>query len=292
MEHKQGHWFTRKQGQTGGPFSARVITNHIRIGRLSMDDEISPDGEQWMALRSLPELHPPEAELKAERTRRKLDERTGLDRRQQRSSDAGAPPRGPDRRAREPESDQQHRALRRLLMEKYRAQQPYVFWPLLATLLVLLGLLLLAMLFPSPLPEPESGCDLPAAPGVNWSNCPKMEQDLRGADLSGASLRNSDMTGVVLMNASLTGADLAYANLRLADLSYSDLQQAFLLGANLARADLSHADLRDADLSHADLRDARLGNARLTGARLDNAIWIDGRQCAPGSTGDCLPLGR
>jgi hypothetical protein len=110
-------------------------------------------------------------------------------------------------------------------------------------------------------------CQQAAVPRINWSGCIKRGIRLRGADLS--------------------GSDLTYADFSLADLSGSRMRQARLVGAKLRGADLNHADLDGADLSYADLGDANLASARLAGTVLDHAIWIDGRECAAGSLGQC-----
>ena len=55
-----------------------------------------------------------------------------------------------------------------------------------------------------------------------------MSKDLRGADLTGASLWGADLTGADLRDANLTGADLYRVNLRGADLT-----NAILTNANL-----------------------------------------------------------
>ena len=80
-----------------------------------------------------------------------------------------------------------------------------------------------------------------------------LDYDLRGANLSDASLSD----------ASLRGADLSNANLRGAGLSNADLSDASLRGANLRGAGLSNANLRGADLSNANLRGANLRGADL-----------------------------
>jgi uncharacterized protein YjbI with pentapeptide repeats len=71
------------------------------------------------------------------------------------------------------------------------------------------------------------------ASGLVRAETGQTNQDLRGADLVGASLKGADLRGASLRGAYLIGADLR--------------------GADLRRADLTGADLRDADLSSADL---------------------------------------
>jgi uncharacterized protein YjbI with pentapeptide repeats len=85
--------------------------------------------------------------------------------------------------------------------------------------------------------------------------------DLRGVDLSGASLDGADLHMADLSEALLDGASLAYA----------DLNDANLTSASLRRADLNRSFLRWANLSHANLAGAILCDANLTEAVLGGA---------------------
>jgi len=136
---------------------------------------------------------------------------------------------------------------------------------------------------------PVADCKVAPGPGVNLSGCALDGLAATGLDLTGAVLGNASLAGARLDRAVLHGVDLRYANLATAQLAYARAAGVQLKGANLRAADLAYADLSDADLSYADLTAAVLGGAVLGGARLDQAIWVDGRRCAPGSRGDCLP---
>jgi hypothetical protein len=286
MSYKHGQWYIRKDGEITGPFNGSVIMNHLIVGRLKMQDEVSADKQHWLPLSQQTALHP-DSKID-DKNRRRLDERSGLDRRREKSAvvDAGIE-RGPDRRSLEPELSQRRRLLHRQLMQQYRQRRERLFWPLMATFSLLIALTLLATFFPTTLPLPLPNCNAAASPGVNWNNCLKSRVDLANQDLSAAKMRNSQLDNANLMNTLLDKADIAYANLRFANLSYSRLQNASLFGSNLSQADLSNADLRGADLAYADLRHAKLGGADLTGARLAHTIWIDGRTCADNAVGQC-----
>lgn len=287
MTNKHQQWYVRSAGEISGPFNGSVIINHLIVGRLSMGDEVSPDQQHWLPLAEQTTLHPDTAD--DDKARRHLDERTGQDRRHtQRVVPPEARQRRGERRASEPAFEQNRRALRWQLMQRFQERHQRNWWPLLSTFVLLLLITIMAVLFPTTIPTPLPNCAAPAAPGVNWNNCLKSQATLNEADLSGAGLRNSQLGAASMMNTLLVNADLAYANLRFANLSYADLQGASLFGSNLSEADLSYADLSHADLAYADLSNARLGGSELAGARLDNAIWIDGRICAQGSRGDCL----
>jgi uncharacterized protein YjbI with pentapeptide repeats len=94
--------------------------------------------------------------------------------------------------------------------------------------------------------------------------------NLHGADLSEVNLRGADLNAAGLSDADLSDADLSEANLRAADLS-----EAYLRGADFLRADLRGADLNEAKLSGADMSGARLSAVNLHGADLRGADLSD-----------------
>jgi uncharacterized protein YjbI with pentapeptide repeats len=139
-----------------------------------------------------------------------------------------------------------------------------------------------------------------AAPGVNWRRCVQDGQDLRGLDLSGATLDDASFKRTDLSGALLAGADARRAKFVSATMHDVVLDQARLIRADLTTADLTGASLRGADLtsarlfranlSKADLSGARLANADLLRAVLAGATWIDGKTvCAENSIGQCNP---
>lgn len=91
-------------------------------------------------------------------------------------------------------------------------------------------------------------------------------------DLSGKNLSGLQLIGVNLSKCNLKGSDLNHANLERADLGEASLDRANLSGANLKMANLRLAGMPAANLE-------------LT--TLDGAIWLDGRICAKGSSGEC-----
>ena len=58
-------------------------------------------------------------------------------------------------------------------------------------------------------------------------------------------------------------------------------------GCGLTGANLTGAYLYGAYLIEADLTGADLSGANLSGADLSLATWVDGRDCAQGSIGEC-----
>ena len=87
--------------------------------------------------------------------------------------------------------------------------------------------------------------------GANLSQASVCEANLCGADLSKTDLHGADLSGTYLCWADLHGANLREADLREADLSCADLRETDLRGANLDWAILYGAFLRGADLSWA-----------------------------------------
>jgi len=108
-----------------------------------------------------------------------------------------------------------------------------------------------------------------------------LDEDLRGADFSGANLSHldlsgRDLSGIQLFNADLRGTNLQDANLEGAELSTANLESAILDGANcrqagLGRANLSHASLFRTNLEGATLTQANLEHANLSCANLKHS---------------------
>lgn len=288
MTDSVNKWYVKKAGDISGPFSKQVITNNLKLGRLSSTDEISHDKVTWSLLQLSEHLFSP-TDIAIHSL--PLDERNGFDRRQSESAtqtDSYSSRSQQERRAPESYTHILRRQLRTELFAQYREQARYSTWPIAALIIAILLITLLAITNPTKLPTPSANCDQAATPFVDWSNCQKLYLDLTGQSLTGAQLMNSQLFSAKLLNTDLENANLAYADLRLSDLSYSYLTNAKLLGANLQNVDLSYADLSNADLSFANLAGANIGQAQLEGAVLSNAIWVDGTSCSTDSIGECL----
>lgn len=294
MKHQTTLWYTRRHGYSvSGPFAQSVIVNHLLLGRLNDNDEVSTDQINWQLIYDKSQLQSNHNFLSEEQAKKYLDERDGFDRRYPLDDEEIPVPqrRHNTRRTDEDDSEIQRRRLRSVLMQKFRQRKEAIFWPLMITLSTLTILFILTIIYAKPLPLPLTNCDDPAASNVNWANCIKPQLNLHDKILSNAQLRNSQLVGSNMMNTNLNNADLAYADLRFTNLSYSQLQNSLLLGTNLKNADLSYADLSNADLSYADLTGANLGGSKLDNTRFDNAIWVDGQRCAPQSIDECISVG-
>jgi len=293
MKHQTTLWYTRRHGgSVHGPFTESVIINHLLLGRLNADDEVSTDQIDWQLIYNKSQLQSNHNFLTEEQAKKYLDERDGFDRRYplELEDEPIAQRRHNTRRTDEDDSEIQSRQVRSLIMRKFRQQKQPIFWPLVITFSILTLIFILTIIYAKPLPSPLGNCDAPATSNVNWTNCLKPQLNLHDKILSNAQLRNSQLVGSNMMNTTLIDADMAYADLRFTNLSYSQLQNSLLLGANLKNADLSYADLSNANLSYADLTGANLGGSKLDNARFGNAIWIDGQICAPHSIGQCIKV--
>lgn len=289
-------WYTRRGGEIRGPFSAGLVSRHILLGRICLDDELSQDRETWTAVSAVPELIPeamradPDDSLAQERlhaARRWADERLRERRGANDIVPEGVTRRSGDRRQQEPVEVVRHRAAKadRDAGQTARFNGKWAAIVIGGIVLFVAGLLFLSQ------PASENAawdCTVSARPGVNWSDCRMEGVHLDKADLTGARLRNVNLSGASLREGKLKGSDLSFATLSIADLNAADLQGAVMLGVSLRNADLSNANLRGANLSYADLSGARLEGANLEGVRLDNAIWVDKSACAKGSLGRCI----
>jgi len=110
-------------------------------------------------------------------------------------------------------------------------------------------------------------CDDPPAPGVDWHGCNKI--------------------GVYLKDKDLSKANLSGANLKLANFEGANLSQANLTGASLLGVNFQGTNLEGAKVISAFLTKSLIGGAKLDGAVFDNSYWVNGRQCEPGSIGEC-----
>lgn len=290
-------WYARRAGEVSGPFPIGLIRRFVLLGRLQLNDEVSPDKEYWKKIKNVSEVIPEEMrDLKTEEDRMRLvlAQIHENDRGRDRSLEGEKPYLGrrspEDRRSPEMQEILTRRQARNQIDNSKKSRKNKLLSILfLATLLVLIiggGVYVYTQLPEQKIQKVH--CDAPATPGVNWSYCKKEGTVLIAKKLDGAILNSTDMHSANLRGSSFRKSDLSYIILSAADLSYTDFQQATLVGASFRGADLSFARLNGADLSFANLRSANLGGASLEGAKLGNAIWVDGSVCAEGSVGSCI----
>jgi hypothetical protein len=134
-------------------------------------------------------------------------------------------------------------------------------------------------------------CPTPG-PGQNLSRCNFVDQDLRGANLSGANL-----SGAVFAHAKLCAATLRGANLSRTDFTFAVLTRADLRGTTLATAILDHAAFCRTQLPNGTLDDSHCphddDDICCTDADCDAGVacqrgWCGGR---PPQSDACIALG-
>ena len=295
-------WYFRKGEQVQGPFPPGLISRHIVLGRLQLNDEVRVDGEIWTKISDNPELIPqvlnvdPDDEMGEEKlkaARRWADEReVNLD-------DYN----GDNRRDAEGiESEEARLARFRAKMAQRdiaRRKRDKIKYTVNAILLFIgLAVLIPVGIYYASIEkkdtirfalQSQANCNTPVGPDINWDHCQIQGIILDKQNISGASLRAANMMGASLSQTNLFEADLSYANLSSALLREAKLENATLKGTSLRGAIFIDANLRNADLSYADLTGADLTGANLANTRFDHAIWVNRVVCAAGSIGGCIP---
>ncbi|MCK4742465.1 MAG: pentapeptide repeat-containing protein [Sulfuriflexus sp.] len=296
-ELKAGKWFMQRNGKIEGPFATGLISRHILLGRLQMDDKVSQDGKEWQLVKDVPSLIPDILDADADdpiqqerlmAARRWADERLARDRRDL-DADAQADERREARDRRDLELDDvtEHRNILRGRARKNEVKGIFTAGLFLTAVVILIGW---AGYYAYQNQPEEVVIDCQAVPkfAVNWTNCILLNKNLQSANLENALLLNARLASANLQSANLRNANMSYIELRNANLIGADMSMASLKGANLSGADLRGASLVNADLSFANLTGANLRNANLDGAILSKAIWFNGSTCAAGSVGECL----
>ncbi len=288
MFNKQkGRWYIRRGEHVRGPFPNQLVSRYLILGRIDLETEVSQDQEHWVPVKEYRALVP-DVVLNANTKEGARALMLARIREDERSARESAQEEHDDRRMDEDKVMKLHRQLRDDILKDYK-NRLYISPRHVALVLLIAVLLLIGLLISEPdTKNVGSDCAAAAGPGVNWSSCNKEGQNLAGLDLTGVIFKSSQMSGAILSRSRLDQSDLAYANLSRAELSQVSLRSASLVGANLRMANLRGANLQNTDLSYAELAGANLEGAVLDNARLDHAVWLNGEQCLPGSTGVCL----
>lgn len=251
-----------KRGETiSGPFPESLILQHILLGRILADDQISMDGHFWQSFENTPEIleqlrrhvadeneHDPE--WHAERLRailRHADERKRPDPRSYETSEDKAEwavLRSGGERRNVAETVEQYRYRETVAEVDQWLQQHHPGKSLTVVMLFCIALLVAWTFhrFGSQQPPIDIGlraatCDVQPVSKVDWHGC-----DKSGYLLVGADLRDANLSGT-----RFAGTNLSYAN----------------------------------------LKGARVDGAVLDGAKLAGTTWVDGRVCATESIGSC-----
>ncbi len=285
-------WYLRKNGKVSGPFPVGQISQLLIVGRLSLDDEVSHDKDEWFTIQSVPALIPDvlnEADTGKQSERLAAARRWADERREERREDnAKTPSRRTDgRRHHEPKQEVEYRQHRESIYKKFRERPKMA----IAKLLLFTGIVL-AILWGSFNYSPlnivdEPDCLAQPAKGVNWRNCNKLGLVAIRADISESNLHSVILRDSNLFASNFTKTRMDYSDLSSSNLSFTIFKQANLKGASFKKSDLRRADFSNANLSYADFRGASIVDTIFNQADLSHAIWIDGRQCKADSISQC-----
>ena len=284
------YWYVRSHNKVTGPFPGGQIQQSILLGRVSLDDLVSKDKEEWTAIRRCPEIIPDvlkeNPDDKNHKERVKAAQRWADERRSERRLDEDPERTGSGRREEEAYMTAEYRQHREVAALASRTRRGKSVIGLVLIVVLIIGGVIAAFTLPSPVQD-DAQCASPARPGINWMNCQLTGLQSINSNLNASRLSNANLESANLLGSSIQNADLSYANLKNADLSYVEFQDSRMLGADLRGADLSKANLSKADLSYVNLKGANLTGATLTNTILSNAIWLDGRKCLSPSVGRC-----
>jgi len=281
-----------------GPYPRNQISRYVLLGRICTTDEVRPEGGDWQELSACSELIPevmkliPDAQDKQKLliARLREDERQAGDRRERTPDlpqDIREQRSGRERRRPESAEVLRHRELRYRVSQQTQGNGKLYRYPLVASVLVLLGFLASYLLEQYEEESVYNDCAATPRPGVKWGNCNLIGLVANRVNLLGADISNARLDSAQLSGANLDGVNLEYSSLNLSNLQQADLSHARLVGVTLRGSDLRGSKLVMADLSYANLSNANIKGADFTGAILDNTIWIDQRPCIPGSVGVC-----
>lgn len=286
------YWYVRIENKVKGPFPPKQVQQSVLLGRVDLNTPVSKDQQDWLPLRTFPELVPdalkgdntdPQNRERLAAARRWADERRG----ERREADE-LERLGDGRRHPESLPVQEYREHREgVVAELKKTSDRNMIGLVIALVLLVIGAYAGFTLLPAA--PPSADCTAAAAPGINWNHCQLPGVQILNQDFSQASMNSTNLQNANLFGGVFKGADLSYADLSQANLGYASLLNTKLKGANLRQSTLANASIDNADLSYANLTGANIENTSFNNVKLDNAIWIDGRTCATGSIDTCRP---
>ena len=276
-------WYVRKAGIVSGPFPSPQIKEGLRLGEIKPQDEISLDGEQWLAILESGQFGKETASTaitpndtdsiwlsEREQARQRWEEPA--------ASSADVTMTSSLDRARLAALKASHASTQALIDARSHHRPSVLIGIAGVIVLVALGATVWYFGHGEPPIKASIGrvasCQATPGQGVSWAGCKKTMLVFDGEDLHGM-----DMTRTRLDGTSFIGADLSYSDLTRASLRGANLQGAKLKGTNLENADLTGADLRGADLAYTSFHGALVEGLRLDGAIMGKTTWTDGRLC-------------
>lgn len=131
-----------------------------------------------------------------------------------------------------------------------------------------------------------------ASAGIRQTGWFPSHADLRGVDLTGATLSNvdfqdADLSEAILREAALSNVDFSNANLARCDLSKSNLSRVYFAHTNLTSANLASSNLHgvsfismeinDADMSDINLSDPYFSEVKIMNTEMAGTNWSGGQ---------------
>jgi len=221
-------WFIRRGSAVRGPYNSTKVRHFVLEDKLGLEDEVSPDRQEWRRVGSVPEVVPL----------------------QMRTDDSAFAA--------------EQNAIRKV--DRVRATRGIIVT--LMVIAGLTGGVSIIGRQPLETERDCAADPVPGVfledcrlNGAQMTGASLSGAQLASASLSGARLSESDLGNADLRYADLSGADLSYANLGAADLKGANLRLADLTNADLDQADLTYADLRGAKLGGTSLNRVKLEGA-------------------------------
>ena len=285
-------WYIRKKDKITGPFPAGQISQLLIVGRLSIEDEISHDKDEWLFISDVPSLIPDilsETDDPIQSERLAAARRWADERREERRDDNDKTPsrRSPGRRNNEVLDEVEYRSRRESIYKSFRERPKRAFTLLIVFILFCSSIIWGTFKYSPLILIDEPNCeDLPRK-GVNWRNCNKSQLVAIRADLSESNLHSAVIRDANLFSSDFRNSRMDYSNLSGGNLSYASFDGANLKGANLKNTDLRNARFTSANLSYVDFTNAVIVGTDFSHSDLSHAIWVNGKTCRQGSIGHC-----
>jgi len=286
-------WYIRKKDKVTGPFPAGQISQLLVVGRLSLDDEVSHDKDEWFTIHDVPGLIPEvlsEADDASHAERLAAARRWADERREERREENPKTPSRQSNGRRHGESlqDIEYRQHRESIYKNFRERPKMAVAKLLVFVAIVIGLVWGSFNY-SPLNIVDiPDCTAQARKGVNWRNCNMLSLVAIRTDISESNLHSAILRNANLFASNFSKSRMDYVDLSGSNLSFAVFNHTNLKGANFKRADLKKTSFTGANLTYADFSNASLSQTNFKDADLSHAIWVEGQKCKQGSIGRCI----
>ena len=215
-------WYIKKKDKITGPFPAGQISQLLVVGRLTIDDEVSYDKDEWSLIKDIPALIPDvllhnsgeNPDAKTERlaaARRWADER----REERRDENPKTPSRKSNgRRDLENHQDVEYRHRRESIYKQFRERPQRAFASLFIFIVVIVAVVWGSFNYSPLVLVDEPDCTASPRKGVNWRNCNKpqfiaIHSDISESNLHSAILRDANFSGSIFRKSRMDYVDFS-----------------------------------------------------------------------------------